>query len=1442
MKDKNTLRLRLVVRRNALPEVRIIFPIQLDTEPTIANLLEQVNEIVPLESNDWGLEDYSVELRDANGNGFECLHFQPVSQTLNNDEEVYIRPLDTGDRCKRRLSGRYQISRDGKRLIDGIAFGRPRLKTPRGRPPIDIPPLKRPRIAFESDAEDDHEDEEPRLLLTEYGEGHDTESRASKRARFNDDEDDDYDEEDDEDYGSEDEEDENQKGESESELENEPADSDLEAELRDLQADTDPVEPRDASSDQGPRAVQLPNLDLQTIDKISALRVAFPTAEFDACEKALSLHNGDVKLAYQTLQAKHRSLTTLDTVLAYIAPSPSKSNNRTGAGSTQDDASDAESVASVVRHYDLNGFPSGSILNGTASAQLVEAMRKSGVPMKSPVHTKFAEADGIAGRTLERATVGKDGSASDATSTSDDSDNHDSDDEYDESGSESEDSGSEGEDSDSDSDSGPEVASSKPPLASTTATAQQPKVKDVEEEDDSTSESEDEVESNADSSSVTETSESDHDSDDDSSSQESGSGSSDSNSSDSESESDASSSSGPDACKDAQSSADNKSNDSPSESDSESDDDEDGSDSSSNDASSEDDNDTDTKNPAQKETSPSRTTQPPMALITPNAVNDPPRPVPPGQGKTATQKRNARRRAARRARKAAENNAALSAALLPQESLDPVAAKKAELLQRLNLMPGEPSQEVTSTRPTDNICNNTPASAATQHQTAEDAQSNWRDKIVYRAVECVEDGVELSEPPFPFVQRWDPQQQFTKKQRNGRSKRKERDNEQYLESSSWTSSKRQKSNSGSGNHNSYDTSFASRADAISRDEAGLNYDDDLPAVEGNVAKRRGDEDEDSIPPLPANASSLPVFDPTKASPGMVITWKQLVLSKATNWQPQVLPLTGKIINTMDGNTLMVRLAKRDWNRDRNEKMYDEDGNRVFDKFELPVMDDEGEESEEDGYRTLGIADMIDPRILQPSPQDSSAGQPSALQSLRDTGGDAPGEPEPSSKDATAMPEAPKVEEQPTNSAKAQPSKESKEASETVAAPEITETSISEDRRHEISLLINDAGFRKDVDPSVMENAHFDLSSPSRQLEEMSHDAALTASSPQKRHSSPQLPSEKTTHVDSQPIILEPFHGFSDAVSEPRGHDRVVYPQLTVPPSEATNCHSGRQVDPDFSVELGEDLPQECDDPAGTSRSTLGRRSEDGQVLPDKDSTHDPVDSDSGSTSESSLPSLSDLWRSTSSTASKSPSKQAVMAAIKARKSEVARDLEYEAAMQRIDDAEHTSGDEARNNVSKIARRLVETPIEKPAVSKPALKQGTQKSSSAPVIKTERESSQRKTRSNRSARPEQSSFVIPPGSQVVSLISSSPEPELEEHYAEDSIDETYQEPGMPTGSGWVPKKTRPRRGVSVPPAQVSEEAVPKRFASSQSRQSQEKRPGLGLGSLFRSKKKSLRGVF
>jgi hypothetical protein len=85
---ENALRLRLVVCRHALPDVRVVFPISVATDPTVAQLLEQVNETIPLESTDWGLEDYVVELRDRDGNAFECLHFQPVSVVLDKDEEV----------------------------------------------------------------------------------------------------------------------------------------------------------------------------------------------------------------------------------------------------------------------------------------------------------------------------------------------------------------------------------------------------------------------------------------------------------------------------------------------------------------------------------------------------------------------------------------------------------------------------------------------------------------------------------------------------------------------------------------------------------------------------------------------------------------------------------------------------------------------------------------------------------------------------------------------------------------------------------------------------------------------------------------------------------------------------------------------------------------------------------------------------------------------------------------------------------------------------------------------------------------------------------------------------------------------------------------------------------------------------------------------------------
>ena len=57
-----------------------------------------------------------------------------------------IRALQISDLRVRRLSGRHQISSDGKHLIDGVPFGKPFLKRPTAsRPAITIPPRKRRR-------------------------------------------------------------------------------------------------------------------------------------------------------------------------------------------------------------------------------------------------------------------------------------------------------------------------------------------------------------------------------------------------------------------------------------------------------------------------------------------------------------------------------------------------------------------------------------------------------------------------------------------------------------------------------------------------------------------------------------------------------------------------------------------------------------------------------------------------------------------------------------------------------------------------------------------------------------------------------------------------------------------------------------------------------------------------------------------------------------------------------------------------------------------------------------------------------------------------------------------------------------------------------------------------------------------------------------------------
>ena len=83
------MRLQLRINRHRLPTVFITWAVgglsatSSSTELTIAQLLEQVNEVIPLESDDWGLDDYTVDV-----GGYECLHFQDVNLVLRDGDTV----------------------------------------------------------------------------------------------------------------------------------------------------------------------------------------------------------------------------------------------------------------------------------------------------------------------------------------------------------------------------------------------------------------------------------------------------------------------------------------------------------------------------------------------------------------------------------------------------------------------------------------------------------------------------------------------------------------------------------------------------------------------------------------------------------------------------------------------------------------------------------------------------------------------------------------------------------------------------------------------------------------------------------------------------------------------------------------------------------------------------------------------------------------------------------------------------------------------------------------------------------------------------------------------------------------------------------------------------------------------------------------------------------
>ncbi|KAF2215689.1 hypothetical protein CERZMDRAFT_81827 [Cercospora zeae-maydis SCOH1-5] len=178
------MRLRLRIERNELPPVQVLHAIPpTQQSQTISQFLQSINALFPLESTTWDISDYSVLVA-----GYEATHYTEVGQAFKDEDEVVIKPLGFAELRARTLSGRDQISEDGRHLLDGVPFGRPMLKRPR-RPEVNIPARKRQKtddavdaqalVRLENDEEDDEEDDEDFEIVEVEGEGDDEDADES---------------------------------------------------------------------------------------------------------------------------------------------------------------------------------------------------------------------------------------------------------------------------------------------------------------------------------------------------------------------------------------------------------------------------------------------------------------------------------------------------------------------------------------------------------------------------------------------------------------------------------------------------------------------------------------------------------------------------------------------------------------------------------------------------------------------------------------------------------------------------------------------------------------------------------------------------------------------------------------------------------------------------------------------------------------------------------------------------------------------------------------------------------------------------------------------------------------------------------------------------------------------------------------------------------------
>lgn len=277
----------------------------------------------------------------------------------------------------------------------------------------------------------------------------------------------------------------------------------------------------------------------------------------------------------------------------------------------------------------------------------------------------------------------------------------------------------------------------------------------------------------------------------------------------------------------------------------------------------------------------------------------------------------------------------------PKPSLDAAAARRMVLGSLAMRDPTKPRKAVALSS---NFRTKTPA--ARKPDTEEDADA-WKSQINVTAVECLIPDIQLTEPPFPFKQNWDPQSRYlrglNRHPNDGFGKSKKRKRKEYDDDC---------------NDDYYDESGMNDTEMTYDENPTLNYDD----ANGDHSEPTADAAHE-FPPLPKDMTTLPTLDEPSLVPGALIVFKQMLCNKQTNWSPTMSDYrTARVEEKQNDGTYLLTLAPHD--RPKKDVHYDHHGKRVFEKFEMHGLDDDELETLEEGSTVeLAFSEMTDGRLL-----------------------------------------------------------------------------------------------------------------------------------------------------------------------------------------------------------------------------------------------------------------------------------------------------------------------------------------------------------------------------------------------------------------------------------------------------------------------------------------------